>query len=431
VVLTLLSKSRDLVSRALKGGFFHLYGANLLILASSFGLQIFVAHLLPAATLGNLKVMQSYFSLLYIVASLGFNLATFKIASEKLSPEELDRVLKTSLVYSTLGVVLCVLGVFALNVSVGLSANSTINEWVVIFVWSIPLMVYSQLAISYMQARKQFKEVARVNSTSKVLAVIFGVLLTWMFGAYGFISGLLLGYTLTLFLYVRHIGTDVLRSPMTTANAQRLRSLAFFAILANGVGQLNNQMDLLLLDRLVTDRSLIGSYSLAAIFFAGLIQLTGTVQAIMIPAISEISEDFKAVKRVFWRYLKALFGASLAVALVAIVVVPAFVSFVYGDKYQGFDDIFLVMVLRFVLYGPCSMVGATFIAIGRIDRNVVVSLASLPVMGGATVLLVGWYGVYGAVWAQIVGILFLTVLGGLLLSNELNSTPSEQQSGLK
>lgn len=421
VVLTLLSKSRDLVSRALKGGFFHLYGANLLILVSSFGLQIFVAHLLPAATLGNLKIMQSYFSLLYILASLGFNVATFKIASEKLSQEELDRVLKMSLVYSTLGVVLCLLGVFAVNVTVGLSANSVINEWVVLFVWSIPLMVYTQLSIAYMQARKQFKDVARVNSTSKVIAVILGVLLTWLFGAYGFISALLLGYLLTLVLYVRHLGTDALRSPMTTDNARRLKNLAFFAMLANGLGQVNNQMDLLLLDRLITDRSMIGSYSLATIFFAGLMQLTGTVQAIIIPAISEVSEDVDAVKRVLLRYLKALFGASMALALVAIFVVPAFVSFVYGDKYAGFDDIFQVMVLRFVCYGPCSLVGATFIAIGRIDRNVLISLTILPVMALATYLLVGEYGVYGAAWAQVVGIVFSGLLGGALLRWQLTS----------
>jgi O-antigen/teichoic acid export membrane protein len=317
--------------------------------------------------------------------------------------------------------VFCLLGVFAVNVTVGLSANSVINEWVVLFVWSIPLMVYTQLSIAYMQARKQFKDVARVNSTSKVIAVILGVLLTWLFGAYGFISALLLGYLLTLVLYVRHLGTDALRSPMTTDNARRLKNLAFFAILANGVGQLNNQMDLLLLDRLITDRSMIGSYSLAAIFFAGLMQLTGTVQAIMIPAISEVSEDVDAVKRVLLRYLKALFGASMALALVAIFVVPAFVSFVYGDKYAGFDDIFQVMVLRFVCYGPCSMVGATFIAIGRIDRNVVISLTILPVMALATYLLVGEYGVYGAAWAQVVGIVFGGLLGGALLRWQLTS----------
>jgi O-antigen/teichoic acid export membrane protein len=423
--LIVLSKSRDLVSRAFKGGFFHLYGANLLILASGFGLQIFVAHLLPAATLGNLKVMQSYFALLYVIAAVGFNIATLKIASEKLSEDELQRVLKTSLVYSTGGVVLCIVGVYAVNLSIGLSANPVINEWILLFVWSIPLIVYARLAMAFMQARKQFKEVARVNSTSKVIAVLLGVLLTWLFGAYGFIAGLLLGRLLTFGLYIRQLGLGVLSSPMTTENAQRMRSLAFFAILADGAGQLNNQMDLLLLDRLVTDRSMIGSYALAAIFYMGLSQLSGTVQAIMIPALSENSSNPEVFRRVFLRYFKALLGASLALALVSIAIVPLFVSFVYGDKYVGFDDIFLVMVLRFILYVPCSLVGGSFIALGRIDKNVIVSMAGLPVMAGATYLLVGAYGVYGAALAQVVGITFIALFGGSMLYMHLRVLSAE------
>ena len=80
VGLSLVSKASEYVAKAYKKGFFHLYGANLLLMASGFGLQLFVAHLLPAHTLGDLKVMQSYFALLYSLCGLGLNLAVLKLA---------------------------------------------------------------------------------------------------------------------------------------------------------------------------------------------------------------------------------------------------------------------------------------------------------------------------------------------------------------
>ena len=293
--------------------------------------------------------------------------------------------------------------VLLVNGAVGISPSEQINQWIVMFVWSIPLMVYAELLMAFLQARKRFHEIARVSAASKVTAVVIGVALTWLFGAWGFVASLLIGQGLGVFLYFRRIGGGWLGAQLGGATARRLQQLAVFSLLANLIGPLNNQLDLLLLDRLVLDRQQLGTYSLAIIFFTALMQLYNTLQMMIIPNLSELSGRKAEFRVMLKRYGLVLSVVCSIMAVAAAGIVPLGVAWLFGEKYQGFALIFLVMTIRFVANTPWSMARVSLVALGRMDQLVFATMLVLPITVVSTLWMVQVWGIIGAAWAQVVG----------------------------
>ena len=68
-----------------KKGFFHLLFANFFIQFVGFGSQFVVAWFLTPEELGQIKIMQTYLSVVLLFTTLGFTTSTLKLCSENRS----------------------------------------------------------------------------------------------------------------------------------------------------------------------------------------------------------------------------------------------------------------------------------------------------------------------------------------------------------
>jgi O-antigen/teichoic acid export membrane protein len=169
---------------------------------------------------------------------------------------------------------------------------------------------------------------------------------------------------------------------------------------SNGFNALGISIDILLLNYLVKDRTILGDYGLATIFILAMNQITGTVQAIATPFFSEKSEDGGEFIRVLKKYNRLLIILAGVMSLIAIVVVPLFTKLIYKEKYQMTGAFFQFLVLRYFFWSCYALLGVAMVGLGRMKDNFIASSINVPFAILFTFLFISFWGPIGAAYAQ-------------------------------
>ncbi|MBU0581251.1 MAG: oligosaccharide flippase family protein, partial [Candidatus Margulisbacteria bacterium] len=176
-------------------GFFHLLLANFFIQFIGFGSQLLVAKFLSPLELGQIKIMQSFIAVTSIFAGFGFNTSILKICAENRSLEQKQFIFKKNCYYSALPTLFVILVLFMLAKLQLLSPDKTVNKWMSIFVISIPAAVYTALIMFYLQALKQIKIMAKMQTLIRLMGFVILIVVTYLFKLSGFIfSSITIGY---------------------------------------------------------------------------------------------------------------------------------------------------------------------------------------------------------------------------------------------
>ena len=386
--------------KAVQKGFLHLFSANCLTQLLGFGSLLVVTKLLTPSEVGALRIIQSYVAVCSTFAAFGLPTAIIKYCAEIRDEGLRAYILKHSLQTSLLVSLIIVAAVSLAASYGGISFDDLVVRWMPWYALLIlPSAVFS-ICLTYLQAVRQFKRMAKVQSALKLLSVAVVILLTWQLGIGGYIGAVVGMMILSCLVGMRQVGVKFWRQ-----TRQQIPSgfhfLARISIFASVVGVLGSYVDVFFLDHFVTDREMVGYYALATIFLMIGTQFTGTVQSFLTPFLAEKSYDGRWLWREMQRYQKYLSLAMMAVCPLIYLVVTGLVDVYYGAGYVPVLTFLAVMLLQLWLHTTYSIIGCTLLSINKVHYNLVVVLFALLIKCVLSYFMVTSYGVMGLVYAQV------------------------------
>jgi O-antigen/teichoic acid export membrane protein len=390
-------------------GLFDLLVVNLLTQFVSFGSLLLVAKFLTIEEYGNIKIIQSYAAFFIILAGFGFNTSLLKLAAENRTDREKEGILQLILKRVTISSLITVLILAILSLSGAITSSSHLALWLIIYSISIPFQSITGIFIVYLQAQKKIKAMARVQAVIKIQSVIIIVICTLIWGFKGFIFSSILAFVLGLFPLLRLTGISFLKIS-SIVKPSGMDQYAFYSLLANGLSQLWLISDVYILDHFSANRISIGYYALALIFITAASQVTGTIQAIATPYFSEHSADMTWLKSKLMLNQTRLAILSIIVALGVYIVAWFLIPLVYGSDYLETLIYLRILLVRYVIWSSCALIGTALVGLGLMKYNFIIQLIVTPLAFLLSYSLLQNLGVPGVAWGQVITSVILLIL---------------------
>lgn len=399
-------------------GFFHLFSANILINLFAFGSQLLVVKFLSPAEMADIKTMQSFTGIAVVLAGFGLNAAVLKLCSESRPESERSAIFRQSLILSILPIAVVLIAGVAVAQLKLFSPEQRVNQWMIVFLLTIPATVITSLIMMYLQARKRIKLMATTQTILRIIGLIVIVVASYYFGFAGFVIATVVVAMTALIPLLRVVSSD-LHAEKVKSGLDRIWYFARWSLAANLVGSINSYLDILMLNYLVDDRIGMGYYSIATIFILGLNQVTATVQAIATPYFSEYSNNEAQFMRVLRKYQKMLVLVALGLTLVTMIAVPWFIERIYGDSYAAAGTFFRILAVKYFLWSCYALLGIAIWGIGKMKFSFYSVLAALIISTAVSYWLILDRGLQGAAYAQVVSyalnLIIVTVMTRLAL----------------
>lgn len=397
----LIDRIQRLLVFLVEKGFFHLLATNFFRQFLGFGTILLVARFLTPAELGNVKVIQSWAALFFIVAGFGYSSGILKFCSEVRDTTEKETILRRTLYVSSISMVATAGLVAVLAGSGKMSGTPEVPFWLAVYCFSIPFAVLTEVLNMYLLAGKRVKEMAFSITLIKVQSFAIIVASTFFAGFRGFVVATVVAYAIGLYPPFRHVGCGFLRAPSRPfpEGFNRFVIWSLLANLANTAGQMS---DMILLDRLHADREGIGCYSLALIFVMGASQITAAVQAILSPYFSERSGDLSWVRKQIFLNLGRIVLLSLAVSAGVWGTAYVLVRYFYGTPYAPSLAYLPVLLLRYVFWSSSVVLAVALFGMGYVRYNFYTGAAAAVVAIPASWFLLVRVGIAGVAWGQVI-----------------------------
>jgi O-antigen/teichoic acid export membrane protein len=378
-ISSLFTQSQKIIHDVGKKGFFHLLSANILIQATGFASQFFVAWILTPADIGTIKLLQSYANIASIAASFGFNSSVLKLCSESRSfPERkylysiaVRYTIASSFVTLILFIVASRLGIF--------SSDTSLFPYFTIYGFIVVALALNNLQSSYLQALKKIQLMSKIQASTKLVTIFLIIGMTFFLKLDGYFTAILIGSYIAIgvfFFRIRSLHSEY--AAEIHANGFRLHWFyAKYSFLSNFVYQIYLAIDVILVNRLVTDKTNIGFYSFALMLIIPFEVLRGTVQQIVTPYFSQKADDRKEYSRVITKYNKLLLVLSICVATIAVTIVPPFIHFVFIGKYDSSVGFYQILMIAWTIRCFYSIKSYAIWGLGKIDINFLIVLLTI------------------------------------------------------
>jgi len=379
-----------------------LFSANALIHLIEFGSQMFVAWILFADDIGRIKSLQTFAAIGVIIAGLGFNTSIIKLCSEKDTSMKEKQILfasamKYTLFFSFLTILLSlVLSFFNL-----ISNDSLTNNLFIYYSLTIPLLALNNLLTAYYQALKEFKKVSVLLVIARIIHVAIIIILTYLFGLKGFITGVIIGFLVSTLLLIAK--TDFLSSwkETTSYHFKKNWDLAKYAFLGNIINTLSLYLDILFLNHLVDNPKELGFYGFALTLIAGLRIVTYTAQQFVTPFYSEFSSNDAQILKAF-KKSNRIYGATiLLIGTLAIIIAPIIIHYLFSSKCDDSMFYFQVLTLSWVIRSWISLKGPFLLAIGHLKETFIMAVVIFVLTTIPYWYMVKQYQIEGALYGQV------------------------------
>lgn len=379
-----------------------MFSANALIHLIEFGSQMFVAWILFADDIGRIKSLQTFAAIGVIIAGLGFNTSIIKLCSEKDTSMKEKQILfasamKYTLFFSFLTILLSlVLSFFNL-----ISNDSLTNNLFIYYSLTIPLLALNNLLTAYYQALKEFKKVSVLLVIARIIHVAIIIILTYLFGLKGFITGVIIGFLVSTLLLIAK--TDFLSSwkETTSYHFKKNWDLAKYAFLGNIINTLSLYLDILFLNHLVDNPKELGFYGFALTLIAGLRIVTYTAQQFVTPFYSEFSSNDAQILKAF-KKSNRIYGATiLLIGTLAIIIAPIIIHYLFSSKYDDSMFYFQVLTLSWVIRSWISLKGPFLLAIGHLKETFIMAVVIFVLTTIPYWYMVKQYQIEGALYGQV------------------------------
>lgn len=381
-------------------GLAHLLTANFLTQFLGFGSLVLVAKILSPTEIGAIKIIQSYIEVGAVFATFGHNTAIVKFCPAIKSLSLNRYILKRAVIVSLKAGTFIAIAICALSSGGFLTQNDLVREYIPLYSMIIVFNAIGSIFLSYMQAGKDFKKAAIIQSQLKVVSFFALITGAYFSGIQGYIYCIVVMSVLSVIPYIYSLGISFIFQGKE-ALPPELHTLVNSSIAALIIGVLGKNTDIFFLDHCLDDRTLIGFYALATTFLLAGVQVAGTVQSFLTPYFSEKFFDGVWLWQNWRKYQLYLVGAMIPVCLVTYFGAWFLVKVYYGSTYEGMLPLLGALLFQVFFRSWYAVSAITLIALNKVQYNCAVAVFYLVLKSALCYGLVGYYGIWGIVAAQV------------------------------
>lgn len=391
-----------------KKGFFHLLSVQGLIIIVGFASQFFVAGFLQPIDMGRIKIMQTYLSLASLLCGLGFNTSLLKLASENITVSYKKELYQTAFIVTLLSFLLIYTLLVVASISGIISADTEIGKIFPVYaIFLLPVSIQS-IQLSYYQARKEIKQMAKIQFVLKTITVLVIVLATALFSLNGYVFAVIITGFLAIFVF--ESGIKSLHFEMKSLKPdfiliKKMWSLAGFALMANIVGTIVSTLDIYIINYFVTDRTEVGFYLFAVTIVSVYQVLPTSIQQIAFPFFSEQSKDNLKWYNSYKKYNKINHILVISMVTLGLIFFPLIIKFAFQGKYDRSIYYFLFLSLAWGIKTANIIKGTAIMGYGRFDLNFYSSVISLLITLPIVYFLIKYFTLNGAIIAMMLSAL--------------------------
>lgn len=375
---------------------FHVLVANVSQQLTAFVGVVIVARLLLPQEFAVVRIAIAYAAVATILAGGGLTAPVLRYCADpKFDLLARRRLLGHALIRLSGFAAVTSAGALLLTILSGRTPTETLVF--VAYALQIPALAATSLLMVYLQAIGRFRFLSYSQILIRLATTGISILGTLIWGLHGLLLAtvlMVLVGVLPLYLAAK---PSYVRSSSTPVDFALLARHSLIGMFISTIGQ---YVDLFLLDVAGADKQLVGSYSLATIFFLAAGSLVGAVQSVSTPHFTVLMTDRAAFHAALWRWSSWLTAAGVALGIAATAAGWLLEVFFLGRSYVGLSAIVAILMVRFLVWCAYAVSGAAMVGIGAIRQGTAVAAittASAIVLGYPLVLL---YGVWGAATSQ-------------------------------
>jgi len=401
---TIYDKFSDLIKSAEKKGFFHLFLANALIQLFGFGSQFLVAWFLDVEELGQIKIIQTYFSVAVMFSTFGFNTSVLKLCSESRPYGQKIYLYRKALQYAVIAICI-VLPIVVIATQSGLiSSDLKVQKYFLYVLFALGPSTLDNIFSSYLQSQKKFKLLSRINISTKILSVICIIIFTWLYRFDGYIIGYILGFLFSFLMLTIGIKKTNFGSLPEQVNKpfKNHTRYSIWALVVNMIGLIGSYTDVFLMNYLIVDKEAIGFYSFALTILLVMTMFRSTVCQFIVPYFSEKSNDIIQLQIVSKKYELINIVSTTIIAIALFFLVPPLVKLFFGNKFLESIPLFRILIWGEVFYSVINFKGYTMLGLGAIKSNFITSAISVTSGFVITYLFVQNLGIQGLAYGKVI-----------------------------
>jgi O-antigen/teichoic acid export membrane protein len=393
------------IKKVFEKGFFHLLGANGLILIAGFASQLLVARFLEPSDLGRIRLLQTFTSLASLLCALGFNISIIRLCNEDQTIESQKSFLYVSLLSVTGMFVVLFSVLLGLNFFNLLTSDEITKSWVPAY--SLVLLPLTLQAIfgSYFQGINKIKEYSKLQSINKISSVLIIVGVTYFLKFEGYLYAVIFSNALSaLILYVylpkehRFSNTPI----NFISKFKRSFHVSKFAMFTNFIGFFYSSLDILFLNNFSINMKMLGQYSFAITLISVLNVVPQTIQQIAYPQFASISGNQLKWQSAYKKYNQLNHFVSIISLAIVYFAIPFFVVFIFKEKYEESTFYFRGLAIAWTLTFMNCIKDTAIMGKGAFNYNFIVSLALLIISIPVYFFAIKYWSVQGAVVGKII-----------------------------
>jgi O-antigen/teichoic acid export membrane protein len=392
---------RETFRTLMNSGYLPVFSMNILLQMLGFSSTVMVAKFLLPTELAMVKTAQAYASVAVILAGVGLTAPVMRFCADSRFDEEAQQAMLRTALRAVAWASLTVVAMILLVVSGVLGLDVQSGRVYAIYALVLPALALTGLLYVYLQARQQFGALAKNQSLIKLASVCLVVWATYAWGLYGLlVMTIVVGY-LGLLPLLRLTLFSQRKSKLCMILPSGFYRFAFYGMAGMFISALGQASDFILMDLVGTERSDVGRYSLASVFFLGAATITGSIQAVITPRFTTLLPEPLQFMVYLRGWIPKIVMLSLAVACITVATGWILQTWFFGEKYVGFVDYLAILMLKYIFWSSYAVVGAAMLGAGIIKSGTWVAVGTTIVSFVLGYPLCKWWGATGAAIAQV------------------------------
>ena len=365
---------KNIMLRVARTGLFDLMFSNVIVQLSALVTIFILADILPPSEVGFFRLLFGYFLLFQTVGLLGCNASILKFCSEDVD----IKVKRARLFYFRRRSFLASLfSVFAFNAFLFFLVDPVSKEasiYMHVYTLAIPFAVYSMCSMAFLQSLKKVKMAARVQGIIRLsfaTVAIFGGIFGGLSYVIYVISFSYVLASIALFFLLRESESDLSSTLPRVHNTRKLSLHSFGMLAAGALAILQQNIDLYLLGFYSASYQLIADFGLASILFTAGVLITGTIQTVLTPYLSEKQDDLRWVRTKAIRLQILVIPFSFFFGVCLYLGLSFFIHIGFFSEYLNVLKFSVPMIIKYWIWSLFCVFGAALFAIGVIKETLV------------------------------------------------------------
>jgi len=390
---------RDFIQDFFKRKGAYIFSATIISKLLSFTLSIIIIRILSKNDYGNL--MYAYTIISFIMPFMGGGIfqSFLKYAPIQQFMYERKNLFRYILISGTL----VSLALSFLLIAISGFITTRIPEaqlYLILFSFLIVALFIFESVKNYLRIFFLNKAYAQLEIIQAVLVFIFGALLTWLIGAFGFIISLIIvPLFLSLYLIIKK---QMLKTVDTFLNLshKKLWYYGIYTSLGGLISALIFSVDIISIGNILKDASLVAQYKAISLIPFSLLFLPSAFIKTDFVKLVQKAKDFNYMKSYIINFMLVFLIISTALIVISYFSADIIISYLLGNAYIGSTNLFYVLIFgivgAFIFRVPF---GNILVAIGWTKINTGISISTLFLDIILNYFWIHEYGIIGAAYA--------------------------------